>query len=148
MPRKKYDWEALKLKFFKSKEKSPKKFLQDLYGTYTGTMRTKTSWWVKEKDEYMKKNLRKAKQTAEKELEEENKERWLQVYSEMNDAEIEWLTKLIKSIRSKSTLDSEIRANLTFFRLIKWESTMNTWLTWSWNNLKDRLREIKKVKKK
>jgi hypothetical protein len=37
----------------------------------------------------MKKNLRKAKQTAEKELEEENKERWLQVYSEMNDAEIE-----------------------------------------------------------
>jgi hypothetical protein len=66
----------------------------------------------------------------------------------MNDAEIEWLTKLIKSIRSKSTLDSEIRANLTFFRLIKWESTMNTWLTWSWNNLKDRLREIKKVKKK
>lgn len=148
MPRKKYDWEALKLQFFESKEKSPKKFLQDLYGTFTGTMRTKSSGWSSEKRDYLKTHLKKAQKDAEKELDEKNKERWLEVYSEMNEAEIEWLTKLINNVKSKKLLDSEIRANLTFFRLIKWESTMNTWVTWSWNSLKDRLREIKKVKTK
>lgn len=52
MPRMRYDRIELKQKFLTSDHVEVKAFLKEQLGSYTGTMRTQTSWWIKDKEKY------------------------------------------------------------------------------------------------
>lgn len=52
-----HDWHALKQEFILSEYKTTSSFFQDKYGTYTGTMKTKSTGWAKEKHDISTKIL-------------------------------------------------------------------------------------------
>tara|TARA_B100001964_G_scaffold222116_1_gene266728 strand:+ start:87 stop:485 length:399 start_codon:yes stop_codon:yes gene_type:complete len=49
----KYDWPSLKQEFFISDYVEVKSFFEEQYGNYSGTIRTNTSGWSKEKKQFV-----------------------------------------------------------------------------------------------
>lgn len=60
MPKKKYDYSALKLEFMKSDFDEVKWFITDKWLKYSSERATRTKWWAKEKLEHKNKIVEKA----------------------------------------------------------------------------------------
>ena len=56
----KYDWPSLKQEFFVSDYVEVKSFFEEQYGNYSGTIRTNTTGWSKEKKEFVQDILAKS----------------------------------------------------------------------------------------
>jgi len=54
-PKAKYDWNIIKVDFFKSNHLEVKGFFEEQCGTYNGRIRSKTTGWAKEKEKWKEK---------------------------------------------------------------------------------------------
>ena len=165
----KYNFDELKVEFFKSKTPEVKKFFEDKFNTYTAHIRKYTAGWTKDKQNYIRTQI----QEAEAEYQIEKKKRWKQVIKNIDTAQMAGLqmfsTKVIQlekvtsqinqmakdwvvnKSKLKELLDisealnavdkTSVNDMLKMFKLEKWEATENIWSVNTKSSLMELLEE-------
>ena len=142
MSKTKYNFDELKQEYFESPIQEVKSFFEHKYNKYNRHIAWNTAGWTKEKAEYQKEQINKAKEQYEK----ERQEKWIKVLRNVDTARMAWLQHLWEKLIKKDKIDwlqvREIIDVLKHMRLELWETTENVNQTNTENPLENRLKDL------